>query len=223
MRAQALAQLTEFFPSVPASAIAGALGKAGGNVEQAADLLFKAAQARPACTVGTRRASPPTSGRQCAVGTHMCAHRRTSLGAATMSSTQAVVPRTRFCTPRGARTHADARRGRVSHRAPALRPHLAHQIPMRIRCAHNLEQIFFRHFPTPKIWVGVGPSPGFAVLPFVLVWQARKAVANKKAVEVAAPVRPHTGYVGLRVSVALQQPALMCSSATTFHSQMNAP
>ena len=37
--------------------------------------------------------------------------------------------------------------------------------------------------------MGVGPSPGFAVLPFVLVGQARKAVANKKAAEVAAPVR----------------------------------
>ena len=57
LRAQALAQLTAIFPSVPPSAIADALGKAGGDVEQAADLLFKAAQARPACTLGTRRAS----------------------------------------------------------------------------------------------------------------------------------------------------------------------
>jgi hypothetical protein len=47
LRAQALAQLREFFPLVPPSAIAAALGKAGGDVEQAADLLFKAAQARP--------------------------------------------------------------------------------------------------------------------------------------------------------------------------------
>ncbi len=46
MRAQALAQLTEFFPSEPPSAIADALGKAGGNVQQAADLLFAAAQER---------------------------------------------------------------------------------------------------------------------------------------------------------------------------------
>ncbi len=52
VRAQTLAQLTAIFPSVPPSAIADALGKAGGDVEQAADLLFKAAQARPACTVG---------------------------------------------------------------------------------------------------------------------------------------------------------------------------
>ncbi len=37
--------------------------------------------------------------------------------------------------------------------------------------------------------------PGFAVLPFALVWQARKAVANKKATEEAAPVRSHAGCV----------------------------
>jgi hypothetical protein len=61
LRAQALAQLRGMFPSVPVSAIADAHGKAGGNVEQAVDLLFKAAQARPACTVGTKRASPPTA------------------------------------------------------------------------------------------------------------------------------------------------------------------
>ena len=51
MRAQALAQLREIFPSVPPSAIADALGKAGGSVQQAADLLFKATQERPARTV----------------------------------------------------------------------------------------------------------------------------------------------------------------------------
>jgi hypothetical protein len=46
LRAQSLAQLAAIFPSVPPSAIADALGKAGGNVQQAADLLFTAAQAR---------------------------------------------------------------------------------------------------------------------------------------------------------------------------------
>jgi hypothetical protein len=45
VRAQALAQLTEVFPSVPPSAIADALGKAGGDVQHAADRLFKATQA----------------------------------------------------------------------------------------------------------------------------------------------------------------------------------
>jgi hypothetical protein len=44
-------------PSVPPSAIADALGKAGGDVQQAADILFAAAQERPACTLGTGRAS----------------------------------------------------------------------------------------------------------------------------------------------------------------------
>ena len=57
---------------MPPSPIADALRKAGGNVEQAAGLLFKAAQARPACTVGTRRASlRQWSGGQWAVGTHL--------------------------------------------------------------------------------------------------------------------------------------------------------
>jgi hypothetical protein len=60
--AQALAQLTAIFSSVPPSAIADALHKAGGNVQQAADLLFTATQARAACTVGTSRASPPRAG-----------------------------------------------------------------------------------------------------------------------------------------------------------------
>jgi hypothetical protein len=57
LRAQALAQLKEFFPSLPSSAIADALGKAGGNVQQAADLLVKAAQECPARTVSARRAA----------------------------------------------------------------------------------------------------------------------------------------------------------------------
>jgi hypothetical protein len=44
--AQALAKLTELLPSTPPSALADTLGKAGGNVQKAADLLFKAAQER---------------------------------------------------------------------------------------------------------------------------------------------------------------------------------
>jgi hypothetical protein len=74
----------EFFPSVPPSAIAGALGKAGGNVEQAADLLFTASQER--LRVLWVLGEPPSynprmwSGRKCAVGTHMCTHGRTSMG-----------------------------------------------------------------------------------------------------------------------------------------------
>ncbi len=84
MRAQALAQLTAIFTSVPPSAIADALGKAGGNVQQAADILFKAAQAR--LRVLWVLGEPPSygprmwSGRKGAVGTHMCTHGRTSMG-----------------------------------------------------------------------------------------------------------------------------------------------
>jgi hypothetical protein len=51
---------------------------------------------------------------------------------------------------------ANARRRRVSHSAPALRPHFADQILMRVRCAHNRE-IFFNLFGLPKSGRGVGP------------------------------------------------------------------
>ncbi len=86
--------------------------------------------------------------------------------------------------------------------------------------AHSMRPIIsngvFRHFRTPKIWVGVGPSPGFAVLPFALVGQAKTAVATKKAAEVAAPVRsPHWMCVGSPSHC--ERHVLMCSSATTFH------
>jgi hypothetical protein len=43
--------------------------------------------------------------------------------------------------------------------------------------------------------VEVGPSPGFAVLQLALVWQAKQAVANKKAAEEAVQVRPHKGCI----------------------------
>ena len=115
--------------------------------------------------------------------------------------TRAVVPCVAGCgglhmsvlhpTPRA--HAANARRGRVSHRAPALRPHLTHQIAMRIRCAHNRERIFFDIFGPPKSGWGSAPSPGSAVLQLVVVWQAKKAVAEKKAAEEAEKVRssPH--------------------------------
>ena len=69
---------------------------------------------------------------------------------------------------------------------------------MRIRCAHNLDRTFFDLFGPLNIWVEwVGPSQGFAVLPFALVWQAKKAVADKKAAAEAEKVRSfHTGRVG---------------------------
>ena len=61
LRAQALAQLTAIFPSVPPAAIANALGKAGGDVQQAADLLFTAAQAR-LCVLWVLGEPPSNSG-----------------------------------------------------------------------------------------------------------------------------------------------------------------
>ena len=86
------------------------------------------------------------------------------------------------------RTHANARRRRVSHRAPALRPHRTDQIRMRVRCAHNREGQIFDLFGPPEI-LGVGPAPGSAVLQLGLVWQAKQAVAAKKAAEEAEKVR----------------------------------
>jgi hypothetical protein len=55
-------------------------------------------------------------------------------------------------------THAtDARRRRVSHRAPALRHHRTDQIAMRSRRAHNREGTFSDVFGPPEITAGFGP------------------------------------------------------------------
>ena len=56
------------------------------------------------------------------------------------------------------RAHAaDARRRRVSHRAPALRPHRTDQISMRVQRAHNREGKISDLFGPPQIGMGVGP------------------------------------------------------------------
>ena len=47
-REQAIAELARIFTAAPPSAIAAALDEAGGNVQQAADLLAEAAQECPA-------------------------------------------------------------------------------------------------------------------------------------------------------------------------------
>ena len=60
---------------------------------------------------------------------------------------------------------------------------------MRVRCAHNREGQIFDLFGPPKIWAGGWPPPGFAVLQLGLVWQAKQAVAAKKAAEEAEKVR----------------------------------
>ena len=74
---------------------------------------------------------------------------------------------------------------------------------MRVRCAHNREGQIFDIFGPPKSGWGVGPAPGFAVLQLGLVWQAKQAVAAKKAAEEAekVPSPPHWMH---SVSVALR-------------------
>jgi hypothetical protein len=64
---------------------------------------------------------------------------------------------------------------------------------MRVRRAIVARE-FSDLFGPPKSGWGLA-LPGFAVLPLVLVRQAKKAVANKKAAEEAAQVRTHTGCV----------------------------
>ena len=74
---------------------------------------------------------------------------------------------------------------------------------MRVQRAHNREGKFSDLFGPPKIWVGVGPS-GSAVLQFVVVWQAKKAVAEKQAAEEAAEQVPSSPHWMDSVSVALR-------------------
>ena len=62
----------------------------------------------------------------------------------------------------------------------------------------------FRPFRTPKIWAGGWPAPGFAVLQLGLVWQAKQAVAAKKAAEDAAEKVRSSPHWMHSVSVALQ-------------------
>ncbi len=136
----------------------------------------------------------------------MCTHGRTSMGSCNGKLTRAVVPCVAACgglhmsvrhpcasrTPPPTRA-ADARRRRVSHRAPALRPHRTDQISMRVQRAHNREGKFSDLFEPPKSGWGGWPPPGSAVLQLVVVWQGKKAVAKKKAAEEAVQVRssPH--------------------------------
>ena len=60
---------------------------------------------------------------------------------------------------------------------------------MRVGCAHDREGTFFRPFRTPELWAGGWPAPGSAVLQLGLVWQAKQALAEKKAAEEAEKVR----------------------------------
>ena len=95
------------------------------------------------------------------------------------------------------RAHAaDARRRRVSHRAPALRPHRTDQISMRVQRARKSRGENSRPLRTPQIWVRGWPAPGFAVLQLVVVWQAKKAAAEKQAAEEAEKVPSSPGLDG---------------------------
>ena len=75
---------------------------------------------------------------------------------------------------------------------------------MRVQRADNREGKIFRPFRTaPKSGWGGWPPPGSAVLQLVLVWQAKKAVAEKKAAEEAEKVRSSPHWMDA-VSVALR-------------------
>jgi hypothetical protein len=160
LRAQALAQLTAIFPSVPPSAIADALGKAGGIVQQAADLLFKAAQARPACAVGTRRASPPRThpgGRAGSVPRqpheHAWAHARGRAHSGSRAERCGLRRAARF------RIVHPMRRTHARQRAPPARlPHRTHQIVDGLgfpsQCGAYSRMDWRRRFHTDLPWGG---------------------------------------------------------------------
>jgi hypothetical protein len=71
---------------------------------------------------------------------------------------------------------------------------------MRIQRTHNRDGTFPDVFGPPQIRVGGWPAPGFAVLQLGLVWQAKQAVAEKKAAEDAekVPSSPALDAFGLR-------------------------
>jgi hypothetical protein len=75
---------------------------------------------------------------------------------------------------------------------------------MRVQRAHNREGRFSTFSDPPKSGCGVGPSPGSAVLQLVVVWQAKKAVAEKQAAEEAEKV-PSSPHRIDAVSVALRE------------------
>jgi hypothetical protein len=64
---------------------------------------------------------------------------------------------------------------------------------MRVQRAHNREGRFSTFSDPPKSGWGGWPPPGSALLQLVVGWQAKKAVAEKKAAEEAEKVRssPH--------------------------------
>jgi hypothetical protein len=77
---------------------------------------------------------------------------------------------------------------------------------MRVQRAHNREGKF------SDLLGGGWPSPGSAVLQLVLVWQAKKAVAEKQAAAAAAEKVPSSPHWMDAVSIALRATRAHASS-----------
>ena len=127
--------------------------------------------------------------------------------------------RCRLYTPCATRTPT---RAAVSFRTAHL--HCGPIARTKFECAFDARMIArgkFSTFSDPQN-LGVGPAPGSAVLQLGLVWQAKQAVAAKKAAEEAAQVRssPALDAFGLRRTA-----SDACSSAEwqqCYYSDMSA-
>ena len=114
------------------------------------------------------------------------------LGPSCLASRLAAGCTCRFYTPHPARTPP-------TRAAAAFRTAHLHSGPIprtKFECAFDAPIIArgkFSTFSDPPYLGGGWPSPGSAVLQLVLVWQAKKAAAEKQAAEEAQKVRssPH--------------------------------
>ena len=124
------------------------------------------------------------------------------------------------------RTHAaDVRRRRVSHRAPALRPHRTDQISMRDQRAHNREGKIFDLFGPHEIWVGVGPRRALQFCSSSWFGRPRRRWLRRRRPRRRRrrSVPPYTGWIA--VSVALRATQCACVGEwrqRRFHSHMSA-
>ena len=127
-----------------------------------------------------------------------------SLGPSCLASRDAAGCTCLFYTPHTARTLPT----RV---AAAFRTAHLHSGPIsrtKFECAFNAPIIARGSFPTfsdpQNLYGGGWPSPGSAVLQLVVVWQAKKAAAEKKAAEEEAEKVPSSPHWMHLVSVALR-------------------
>ena len=138
----------------------------------------------------------------------MCTHGRTSMGTRENKLTQAVVPSVAACGGLHMSVLHPTRRRRASPSRFAPRtctPAPSHGPNFDAQSTRPQSRgDFFRPFRTPQIGVGGWPSPGSAVLQLVVVWQAKKAVAVKKAAEEEAEKVPSSPHWMDAVSVALR-------------------